>query len=230
MIFYNEDQAIQACKEEPSLIFELIKDGYYDVVDKILSRKVVDVNTVDSALNDIITRLLKAKQYNLVLRYMKNKDWDVNHQNVDGNTFAHILVTHDYIHIAKIFEQLKRNNKFMPNIKNKNNETILDRSINGSYISTTMKILEDNRFNSIDILSFKRLYKAYIKNSYYGKYTKLNNLEIIVDNLEKKDTLLPRMKDLLDSIINNMELIKRDILVNKSSNLEGMIDSYMEAI
>ena len=93
-----------------------------------------------------------------------------------------------------------------------------------------MKILEDKRFDSIDILSFKKLYRAYIKNSYYGKYSKLNNLEIIVDNLEKKEKLLPRMKELLDSIINNMELIKRDILVNKSSNLEGIIDSYMEAI
>lgn len=230
MIFYNEDQAIQACKEEPSLIFELIKDGYYDVVNKILDKKIVDINTIDSTANDIITRLLKAKQYNLVLKYMRNKNWDVNHQNMDGNTFAHILVTHDYIHIAKILEQLKRNNKFMPNIKNLNNETILDRSINGNYISTTMKILEDKRFDSIDILSFKKLYRAYIKNSYYGKYSKLNNLEIIVDNLEKKEKLLPRMKELLDSIINNMELIKRDILVNKSSNLEGIIDSYMEAI
>lgn len=229
MIFYNEDQAIQACKEEPSLIFELIKDGYYDVVDKILSRKIVDINTVDSTLNNVMIRLLKAKQYHLVLKYMKNKNWDINHQNIDGNTFAHILVRHDYIHIARIFEQLKRNKKFMPNIKNKNNETILDRSINSNYISTTMKILEDNRFNSIDILSFKKLYKAYIKNSYYGKYTKLNNLEVIVDNLEKKDKLLPKMKELLDSIINNMELIKREILINKSSNLEGMINSYIEA-
>ena len=35
MIFYNEDQAVQACSNDPSLIFELIKDGYYDVVDII---------------------------------------------------------------------------------------------------------------------------------------------------------------------------------------------------
>ena len=77
-------------------------------------------------------------------------------------------------------------------------------------------------------LSFKNLYKAYIKNSYYGKYSKLNNLEIIVDNLEKKEELVPRMQDLLHSITNNMELIKEELLVNKSNNLEYIIDSYME--
>lgn len=230
MIFYNEDQAMHACTEEPSLIFELIKDGYFDVVDKILDKKIVDINTVDDSFNDVITRLLKAKQYHLVLKYMKNKDWDINHQNMDGNTFAHLLVTHNYIQIAQIVDQLKKNVNFMPNLKNRHNETILDRSINGNYISTTMKILEDKRFNSIDVVSFKKLFKAYIKNAYYGKYSKLNNLEFIVDNLEKKDKLLPRMKELLKSITNNMELIKRDLLVNKSNNLENIIDSYIEAI
>ena len=115
----------------------------------------------------------------------------------------------------------------MPNIKNNENETILDRSINSNYIYTSMKILEDKRFDSIDIVAFQKLYKAYIKNSYYGKYSKLNNLELIVDNLGKKEKLLPRMRELLESIINNMELIKQELLKNKSNNLEFIIDSYM---
>ncbi len=228
MIFYNEDQAINACTEEPSLIFNLIKDGHVDVVDKILSKKKVDINTTDDAGNDIIMRLLKSQQYDLVLKHMKNKEWNVNHRNLDGNTFAHLLVTFNYVHVGRIIDQLKRNKKFIPNIKNNKGETILDRSINSNYIYTTMKVLEDKRFNSIDILSFKNLYKAYIKNSYYGKYSKLNNLEIIVDNLEKKEELVPRMQDLLHSITNNMELIKEELLVNKSNNLEYIIDSYME--
>lgn len=228
MIFYNEDQAINACTEEPSLIFNLIKDGHVDVVDKILSKKKVDINTIDDAGNDIIMRLLKSQQYDLVLKHMKNKEWNVNHRNLDGNTFAHLLVTFNYVHVGRIIDQLKRNKKFIPNIKNNKGETILDRSINSNYIYTTMKVLEDKRFNSIDILSFKNLYKAYIKNSYYGKYSKLNNLEIIVDNLEKKEELVPRMQDLLHSITNNMELIKEELLVNKSNNLEYIIDSYME--
>ena len=228
MIFYNEDQAINACTEEPSLIFNLIKDGHVDVVDKILSKKKVDINTTDDAGNDIIMRLLKSQQYDLVLKHMKNKEWNVNHRNLDGNTFAHLLVTFNYVHVGRIIDQLKRNKKFIPNIKNNKGETILDRSINSNYIYTTMKVLEDKRLNSIYILSFKNLYKAYIKNSYYGKYSKLNNLEIIVDNLEKKEELVPRMQDLLHSITNNMELIKEELLVNKSNNLEYIIDSYME--
>ena len=33
--------------------------------------------------------------------------------------------------------------EFLPNIKNNKGETILDRSINGNYIYTTVKILEE---------------------------------------------------------------------------------------
>ena len=112
MIFYNEDQAINACTEEPSLIFNLIKDGHVDVVDKILSKKKVDINTTDDAGNDIIMRLLKSQQYDLVLKHMKNKEWNVNHRNLDGNTFAHLLVTFNYVHVGRIIDQLKRNKKF----------------------------------------------------------------------------------------------------------------------
>ncbi|MBO5138529.1 MAG: hypothetical protein J6B89_02700 [Bacilli bacterium] len=227
MIFYNEDQTINACTEEPSLIFELIKQGYMDVVDKLLSKRKVNVNTTDEVGNDVLTRLLKAKQYNLVLKHMKKKEWDVNHQNKDGNTFAHILVTINYVHVAKIIDELKKNKDFVPNIKNNKNETILDKSINENYIYTTMKILSDKRFNNIDIISFKKLYKAYIKNSYYGTYSKLNNLEIIVDNLEKKDILVPKMQELLDLISRNKDLITKELLKNKSSNLEILINSLL---
>lgn len=227
MIFYNEDQTINACTEDPSLIFDLIKQGYIDVVDKLLSKKKVSVNTTDEVGNDVLTRLLKAKAYGLVLKYMKKKEWDVNHQNKDGNTFAHVLVTINYVHVAKIIDALKKKKNFLPNIKNKKNETILDKSINENYIYTTMKILQDKRFNNIDIISFKRLYNAYIKNSYYGTYSKLNNLEIIVDNLEKKETLVPRMQELLGLISTNKDLIKKELLKNKSSNLEVLINSLI---
>ena len=228
MIFYSEEQATNACLEEPSLIFELIKDGHSEVVDKILSTKKIDINTVDKAGNDILTRLLKAKEFDLVLKYMKDKNWNVNHQNDDGNTFAHYLVTYNYLHVAKIIDVLKKNKEFLPNVKNNKNETILDKSISNNYIATSIKILEDKRFNSIDIFSFKGLYDAYIKNNSYGRYTKLTNLEVIVKNLSKKDGLLPRMKELLNSILNNMEIIKNEILNNKSNNLDNIIESYLQ--
>ena len=94
-----------------------------------------------------------------------------------------------------------------------------------------MKILEEKRFNNIDVLSFKQLYQLCIKNNYYGKYSKLTNLENIVDSLEKKDGLVPSMEHLLEKIVDNMEVIKHDLMRGKFSLLDQMINtSLAEAI
>ncbi len=227
-MFYNEEKAIRACEEEPSLIFQVMKEGYYELVDKILRSGKVSVNTTDEAGNDVICRLLKARKYDYVLKYMKNKEWNVNHQNKDGNTFAHILVSMNYIHVAKIIDALKKNKSFLPNIKNKKGQTILDKSINENYIYTTAKVLSDNRFDNIDLISFKHLYDTYIKSTYYGKYSKLNNLELIINSLEEKEHLLPSVKKLLDLIVGNLELIKKELLTNKCSNLDNIINFMLK--
>ena len=226
-MFYNEEKAIKACEEEPSLIFELIKEGESDLVDKILSKGIVSVNTTDDAGNDVITRLLKAKEYELVLKFMKNTSWDINHQNYDGNTFAHYLVSVNYVYVMDIIKALKRKRSLLLNIKNNNGETILDKSINEEYIYTTLKILEDKRFNNIDVVSFKKLFDAYIKSREYGKYSKLNNLQIIVSSLDKKEELQPNMEHLHDEIKTNMNLIKKEIMKNKSKYLECIIDNVL---
>ena len=192
-MFFDEAKAVKACEEDPSLIFELIKEEHFELVDKILSKKKVSVNVVDRVGNDVVTRLLKARQYDLVLKYMKKKEWNVNHQNLDGNTFAHYLVSINYVAVLDIIKQLRRNGKFLPNIKNKKGESILDKAINENYIYTTLKVLEDDRFNSIDVLSFTRIIDTYIKSSAYGKYSKINNLEVILNSLDQKDGLLPVM-------------------------------------
>ena len=224
-MFYDEERAIMACEEEPSLVFDLIREEHFETVDKVLSKHKIDINVCDENGNDILVRLLKKGQYELVLKHMKDKDWDVNHQNNDGNTFAHILVLINYINVMEIIKQLKKNKNFLPNIKNNKGETILDRSINGNYIYTTVKILEDRRFNSIDIASFKRIYDTYIKTNKYGKYTKMTNLEIIMDSLDGKE-LVPRMERLVgyfnkdynfikDEIINDNKTNKMDTIINK---------------
>lgn len=231
-MFYDEDKAMLACEEDPSLIFEMIKEEHFETVDKLLSKHKININVCDESGNDILVRLLKKGQYDLVLKHMKNKDWDINHQNNDGNTFAHILVLINYINVMEIIKKLKKNNKFLPNIKNNKGETILDRSINSNYIYTTVKILEDRRFNSIDIASFKKIYDTYVKTNKYGKYTKLANLEIIMDSLYEKD-LVPRMTklvnyfkkdytDIKDEVINNNKMNKMDSIINmvlKESNI-----------
>ena len=230
-MFFDEAKAVKACEEDPSLIFELIKEEHFELVDKILSKKKVSVNVVDRAGNDVVTRLLKARQYDLVLKYMKKKEWDVNHQNLDGNTFAHYLVSINYVAVLDIIKQLRKNKNFLPNIKNKKGESILDKSINDNYIYTTLKLLEDDRFNSIDVLSFTRIIDTYIKSSAYGKYSKINNLEVILDSLDQKDGLLPVMEQMIRNIRDNLDIIKIEIMKNRSRHLESVIDQVLsEAI
>ncbi|HPE14570.1 MAG TPA: hypothetical protein PLT65_01870 [Bacilli bacterium] len=227
-MFYEEKQAIEACKEDPLLIFEFIKSGYKELVDKILSKGIIDINTKDSNNDDVLANMLFRNWYDLVSKYMKSKDWNVNNQNKDGNTFAHALVTKNYLDVLPIVNQILKNNDFMPNIVNKNGETILDKSINSNYITISVKILEDERFNNIDLVSFRHLYDNYIKNRNYGKYSKLNNLEVIVDNLLEKD-LNNNIARLINMIANNYEVIKDQVLNNKLNLLDGLVKNYIES-
>ncbi len=222
----QEKDIYQVCREEPSLIFTLIKQGEVEIVYRLIHDNIVSINVVDSVGNDILTRLLKAREYDLVLEFMKKKNWDVNHQNSEGNTFSHVLATDQSIQTVGIFEQLKKKKNYMPNIKNKKGETALDLAINNHYLCCAFKILEDKRFNDIDVYSFKNLFNVSIKNRFYGKYSKIHNLEVIVDNLEKKE-LIPSMMDLIHKIVEHMDIIKREIMNNKSTLLESLINSYL---
>lgn len=218
---------IDACKEDPSIVFTLIKQGNYDAVEELINNNLVNVNIVDSVGNDVVTRLLKAQQYDLVVQLMKRRNWDVNHQNVDGNTFAHVLANDDSMFTVKIAEQLIKKKNYIPYIKNKKGETALDRSINNNYICTAFKLLGDKKYNDIDVSQFKNLFNVCIKNKYYGKYSKINNLEIIVENLEKKD-LSPSLKKIIENISDNMDLIKDDIMNNNNLILDTIINSFSE--
>ena len=221
-MFYDEKQAIEKVEDEPSQIFNLIDEGHLELVDKILRKKSTDINLVNTNEEDILSYLLKKNHYDLVLKHMKKKEWDVNHQDKNGNTFAHILVTKKYLEVIDIIKQLHKNKNFLPNIRNKQGETILDRSINNNYIYTTVKILEDQRFNNIDLVSFKNLYEKYIKNDNYGTYSKMNNLEVIVDNLKEKE-LLPKLKKIINSLTNNFEEVKKLVKMGDIKTLDNMI-------
>lgn len=226
-MFYDEQQAFNACSEEPSLIFALIKEGHFSVVEALVEKNKVDVNLYDSLGNDVVTRLLKAKQYELVLKLMKKRSWDMNHQNIDGDTFGHILALDNSVSALMIVSELIKKKNYMPNIRNNKGETIFDRAINNNYIGAAFKILEDKRFNNISVLSFRNLCYASIKNDYYGKYSKLNNLEIIVESLEKKE-LVPSMQILVDKINDNLEEIKNEIMDDGFSVLENIIETSLE--
>ena len=229
MMFYSDREMLNACSEDPSLIFTLIKQGEFETIQLLIDENRINVNQCDTVGNDVVTRLLKAKQYDMVLELMKKRNWDVNHQNVEGNTFGHILAQDNSVSALKVVEQLTKKRNFLPNIQNNKGETILDLAINNNYLCTAFKFLEDKRFNNIDVNSFQKLLNVSIKNNYYGKYTKLNNLEIIVSNLDKKE-LIPVMQELIEEIKNNMTLIKEEILNNKSNSLETLVMSSLNTV
>lgn len=226
-MFYDILKAVESCDEDPSLIFEAIKMNYKEVYSKVLESNNFDFNLCDKDGNNVLMRLLKNKDYDLVSKYIENEKIDINHQNDDGDTLAHLLVMINYVDIREIFDKLLNRKDFIPNIKNNKNETILDKSINNYYIYTSVKILEDKRFNNIGLYSFKNLYEAYIKSSNYGTYSKLNNFEIIFNSLKEKK-LMPTMSKLISIIKKEENEIKNDFIKSKTECLDMIINHLIK--
>ena len=157
---------------------------------------------------------------------MKKKDWDVNHQNKDGDTFAHILVTKNYLDVRDLTKELHKKKSFIPNIRNKNGETILDKSLNRDNIYTTIEILKDKRFNNIDLVSFKNLYEKYVKSEEYGAYSKMTNLEAIISSLKNKP-LLPKLNKIIEELTNDLDEIKKKLKQGDMKTLDDMIYSAL---
>ena len=225
-MFYDEAKTISACDNDPSVIFDLLKEEHLTIIDKILSRKSFDINVVDVDGNNILTKLLKKGQFEMVIKHIKNKKWDVNHQNNDGDTFAHILVSMKNLNVLDVYKELKKNKKFLPNIKNNNGETILDKAIQSNSTFMTSKILEDSRFNEVGVLSFKKFYDTYIKSNNYGKYTKINNLEMIIGNLIDKE-VSPKVKAIINYLKDNFDLIKEEVNNNKTKCMDSYINEVL---
>lgn len=226
-MFYDIETAIKACEDEPALLFVAIKNNFRDVYEKVIEKENYNFNLIDSDGNNILMRLLKNKDYDLVSKYIENTDFNINHQNNVGDTFMHILVTINYVEIKEILEKVLNRSDFLPNIKNNDNQSILDKSINDSYIYTTIKILSDKRFNSIGLSSFVNLYETYIKSSNYGTYSKLNNYTLIFDNLKKKK-LMPSMKKLLKILKKEEQNILDDFHEAKTKSLDMIINHAIE--
>ena len=125
--------------------------------------------------------------------------------------------------VKDIIEKLLKRVEFMPNTKNNKGETILDKSINNNYIYTTAKILSDRRFNNINMVSFKNLYDTYIKSNNYGKYSKLDNLTLIVNNLQRKN-LNDNLALLMRLFRRNRKVIYEEITNSDTSRMDFLID------
>lgn len=225
-MFYDLDQGIKAIDENHNLIFNAMKSDYKELLECCLDK--VDLNMIDEDGNNVLMRLLKCKFYDLVLKYVSDVNILINHQNNDGDTFAHLLVSINYLDVKDIINELLERNDFIPNIKNNKGETILDKSINENYLYTTSKILNDERFTNINLYSFKNFYEAYIKNNMYGTYSKLNNFSLILESLEKQKELLPNMSKLMNLIKINKEDIEKDFYNLKTNNLENIINNMIK--
>ncbi len=202
-------------------IFDLIKNKDFDMIERLISEGRVDVNLVDGVGNDVAMRLLKIKKYDLVILLMKKRSWDVNKQNYEGDTFGHILAQDNSMMAIKIMDELINNKKYLPNIKNKKGETALDKAINNNYLAYAFKILEDKRFNSIDIDSFKNLFSICI-NKDYGKYSMIRNLELIIESLDGK-ILNEKINKMISDLRKNFSLIRKEILNNNSNIIKAIV-------
>ena len=226
-MFYSIEQAESLCESDPSLIFLLIDEGDKEVINKIINKEGFNFNILNSNNDNVIMYLLKNKYYDLVLKYIDKVS--INHQNNDGDTLMHLLVSCNYINVKEIIEYVLNNKEIVLNIKNNLGETILDKSINSNYLYTTIKILENGNFDLIDVYSFKKLYDTYIKSDNYGKYSKLSNLELIIETIENKK-LLPRMRKLVYLIKNNKKKIENELSYSKTENLDHIINRVIKEV
>ncbi len=213
--------AYQLYFSDRNYIFTLIKNKQFDIIEQLIVENKIDVNITDGVGNNVLMRLLKVKKYDYVIRLMKKKNWDVNKQNDDGDTFGHILAQDNSMGAIKVMDELKKNKNYLPNTKNKKGETALDKAINNNYLAYAFKILEDDRFDSINVDSFKNLFSICISNN-YGKYSIIKNLEIIIRSLESK-TLNIDLRQIVIDLQNNFNLIKREILNDNSYILKNIV-------
>ena len=44
MMFYSDREMLNACSEEPSLIFTLIKQGEFETIEQLIEKKKINVN------------------------------------------------------------------------------------------------------------------------------------------------------------------------------------------
>lgn len=218
---FTSDQAIKAAEEDPSIIFELIKTDNDELLNHMLDESLIDVNLVSSNNDSLAIKLLKSAKYELVLKVIKNKNWNVNYQNDDKETFGHILAKINNVAVVPVFKELKKNKNFDINIRNKDDKTIFDISVesHNSYVST--KIIEDERFNDINIFEFLKFYETYIDTNEYGKYSKINMIESILTMDGRY--VNTRMQELLNHLKDNVKNIKKDIENDDYNLLKSII-------
>ena len=203
--------------------------GYTEEYEHSVNRDDNTFNTQSIKNNESISKNIndvknKTNIENGVEDYIGNIDDITNKNNLESNKKNITKNTDSTEKISNVENEIT-DKKFVES--NNNNESILDKSINNNYIYTVIKILSDNRFNSISLYSFKKLYEAYIKSNNYGTYSKLNNYVLIFDNLKKK-SLMPSMSKLLKILKSKEKTILSDLGESKLDSLDRIINNVIE--
>ena len=58
-MFYDEQVTMKVVEEEPSQIFDLINENHVELVNKILSKKIVNINLINENEDSILMIMLK---------------------------------------------------------------------------------------------------------------------------------------------------------------------------
>ncbi len=219
----EQKNIIKSIEEDESKIFLLVKQGQFDIIENLITTGKINLLISDDLGNTIIYSLLRAKQYNLVELCLSKRKIDINHQNKDGNTISHMLVKDCTVHSANILNKITKKKNYIPNIKNNLGESVLDMSISSDYNYLGLKLVEDKRLVEIDFSCFEKLISTYVKNDKYGKITKVDNLEKIIYSMDKKIGLIPVIEELVKTMIDNLDIIKYEIMSNKFSYITNLL-------
>lgn len=205
--------------------------------------------------NTLVFELINSGYLDVVDKVLKNKKFNINVKDKNGNNPVMSLVLHGNADVAynhlldkklDVNAQNKSGNTLAHLITSMNYIKLMDRlkrrkdlhpnTLNNnnetildkcSSIYSLKTILSDKRFNNINLISFRNLIDNYIENESYGKKSKIENFNIIISNLSSKKFNSTKMNSLVLEVKESAEDIKEELEKGKCTSLENLLSNYL---
>ena len=197
----------------PTDIFYLIRTGKKKEINDLIDSNGFDVNQKDTIGNDVVSRLVLDGFYEEALKLVNKKSWNINNININGDSIIHILGLKNNLGSMKVFNEIIKKKKLDLNIVNNNNLRSIDITISNNNLYMTLNILKKSDLNNMDEDLLKKIFNKFIYNDSYGKYSKISNLETIIDSFNHKK-LSYKIRRIINKIRDNFNLIKENIMNN----------------
>ncbi len=197
----------------PTDIFYLIRTGKKKEINDLIDSNGFDVNQKDTIGNDVVSRLVLDGFYEEALKLVNKKTWNINNININGDSIIHILGLKNNLGSMKVFNEIIKKKKLDLNIVNNNNLRSIDITISNNNLYMTLNILKKSDLNNMDEDLLKKIFNKFIYNDSYGKYSKISNLETIIDSFNHKK-LSYKIRRIINKIRDNFNLIKENIMNN----------------